>query len=168
MVSEIANLSMKNFNVNFILFLVLHKREPSEKTSTPSRLCGNLNDLYYEKASSHENKREKSLLEFQINVGFGKKYYDQISYERQKDSIENIKLYNRLKELEVERSELDKQRGSSCVARNLIYPVSMLLLLLMTFITVLLVVTNTIELLIGIKALPLSSRVSYSTIMKQR
>lgn len=142
----------------------LEKRETSEKTSTPSRLCGSLNDLYYQKATSHESKREKSLLEFQINVGFGnKKYYDQISYEKQKDSVENVKLYTRLRELEVERSELDKQRGSSCVARNLIYPVSMLLLLLLTSITVLLVVTNTIELLIGIKALPLSSRVSCSS-----
>lgn len=73
----------------------------------------------------------------------------------------NVKLYGRLKELELERNELEIQRSSSCVARNLIYPVAMLLLLLLTSITVLLVMQNTIELLIGIKALPLSSRVSF-------
>lgn len=151
-------------SMRLCFLLDLRKRESSDKTSTPSRLCGDLNDLYYEKTTSLESRREKSLLEFQINVGFGtKKYYDQISYEKQKESLENVKLYNRLRELETERSELDKQRGSSCVARNLIYPVAMLLLLLLTCITVLLVVTNTIELLIGIKALPLSSRVSFTT-----
>lgn len=54
----------------------------------------------------------------------------------------------------------DKQRSSSALQRNLVYPVAMLLLLLLTGITVLLVVQNTLELLIGIKAVPLSTRVS--------
>lgn len=88
---------------------------------------------------------------------------DQITYEKQKETTENIKLYNRLKELETERDELNKQRSYSCVARNLIYPIAMLLLLLLTSITILLVMQNTIELLIGIKALPLSSRVRINT-----
>ena len=71
----------------------------------------------------------------------------------------SAKLYERLKDLKVEEVTLDKQRASSGLQRNFIYPLAMLLLLLLTSITVLLVFQNTIELLIGIKALPLSSRV---------
>jgi hypothetical protein len=40
------------------------------------------------------------------------------------------------------------------------YPVAMLLLCALTAVTVLMVLQNTLELLIGIKALPLSTRVS--------
>ncbi|XP_038117521.1 protein Lilipod [Culex quinquefasciatus] len=71
---------------------------------------------------------------------------------------ESVKLFERLRELEAERKSLDKQRSSSALQRNLVYPVAMLLLLLLTGITVLLVVQNTLELLIGIKAVPLSTR----------
>ncbi|XP_063699045.1 protein Lilipod [Culicoides brevitarsis] len=70
----------------------------------------------------------------------------------------SAKLTDRLKELECERKNLDKLRSSSAFQRNFVYPVAMLLLLALTGITVLLVAQNTIELLIGIKALPLSSR----------
>lgn len=70
----------------------------------------------------------------------------------------SAKLTDRLKELETERKNLDKLRSSSAFQRNFVYPVAMLLLLALTGITVLLVAQNTIELLIGIKALPLSSR----------
>lgn len=113
------------------------------------------------KSTSDSVKHDKSLLELQVSYAFGTdKSFDQISYEKQKEAPENVKLHDRLRELEMERNELNKQRSSSCFARNLIYPLAMLLLLLLTSITVLLVVQNTIELLIGIKALPLSSRVS--------
>ncbi|XP_058838567.1 protein Lilipod [Topomyia yanbarensis] len=71
---------------------------------------------------------------------------------------ESAKLFERLRALETERKMLDKQRSSSALQRNLVYPVAMLLLLLLTGITVLLVVQNTLELLIGIKAVPLSTR----------
>jgi LMBR1-like membrane protein len=127
-----------------------------------------LEDLYFVKPATPNAKHDKSLLELQVNAAIGstKKYFDQISYEKQSHTTENVKLYDRLRELEVERSELDKQRTSSCVARNLIYPLAMLLLLLITSITVLLVMQNTIELLIGIKALPLSSRVSFVKILE--
>lgn len=54
---------------------------------------------------------------------------------------------------------LDKQRTSTAFQRNFVYPIAMLLLLFLTGITVLIVVQNTLELLIGIKALPLSTRV---------
>ncbi|KAL9890111.1 protein Lilipod isoform X1 [Glossina fuscipes] len=68
------------------------------------------------------------------------------------------KLNERLRELESERKELEKLRKSSAFQRNFVYPLAMLLLLLFTGITILLVVQNTLELLIGIKALPLSTR----------
>lgn len=73
-------------------------------------------------------------------------------------SQEPAKLHERLRELEAERKELDKMRSSSALHRNFVYPIAMLLLLFLTGITVLLVIQNTLELLIGIKALPLSTR----------
>lgn len=51
-------------------------------------------------------------------------------------------------------------RSSTAFQRNVVYPAAMLLLLLLTGITVLIVMQNTLELLIGIKALPLSTQVS--------
>lgn len=127
----------------------------------PSRLCGNLDDLYLAKSMNADFENDKSLLELQMKANTGHHQYSaQISFDGSKKRKENGGLEWRLKELEMERNELNKQRNSSCVARNLIYPLALLLLLLLTSITVLLVVQNTIELLIGIKALPLSSRVS--------
>ncbi|XP_030369700.1 protein Lilipod [Scaptodrosophila lebanonensis] len=67
-------------------------------------------------------------------------------------------LNERLRELASERKELDKLQKSSTFQRTFIYPVAMLLLLFCTGMTILLVVQNTLELLIGIKALPLSTR----------
>ncbi|CAH2243074.1 jg2180 [Pararge aegeria aegeria] len=52
----------------------------------------------------------------------------------------------------------DNQRKTSPLQRNVAYPLAMLLLLALTTITVLMVLQNTLELLIGIKALPLSTR----------
>ncbi|XP_055856305.1 protein Lilipod isoform X1 [Episyrphus balteatus] len=74
------------------------------------------------------------------------------------DSTELAKLNERLRELESERHELEKLKSSSALQRNFVYPLAMLLLLFFTGITILLVVQNTLELLIGIKALPLSTR----------
>lgn len=101
---------------------------------------------------------EKSLLEIQINIATGNQHvYEKIIYDTPKDVTANA-LYARLRELETQKNELQTQRSSSCLTRNFVYPLAMLLLLLLTSITVLLVMQNTIELLIGIKALPMSSR----------
>ncbi|CAH1101459.1 unnamed protein product [Psylliodes chrysocephalus] len=67
-------------------------------------------------------------------------------------------LKKRLTEIEKRRSKLDKQRQTSSLRRNVVYPIAMLLLLGLTVIAVLLVVQNTLSLLIGIKALPTSSK----------
>lgn len=72
------------------------------------------------------------------------------------------RLHERLRELKSERKELDKLRSSTPLQRNLMYPLAMLLLLVITGMTVLIVVMNSLELLIGIKALPLSTRVRFS------
>ncbi|CAG9805579.1 unnamed protein product [Chironomus riparius] len=127
-------------------------------TLVPSKLCANLEDLSFSKLTNGISMNDKSLLEIQMNISIGnQRVFDQIIYET-KDMSSNAQLYARLRELECERNELQKQRDSSCLTRNFVYPLAMLFLLLLTSITVLLVMQNTIELLIGIKALPLSSR----------
>ncbi|KAJ8921882.1 hypothetical protein NQ315_008515 [Exocentrus adspersus] len=67
-------------------------------------------------------------------------------------------LGTRLVEVEERRKMLDEQRQTSSFRRNVVYPVAMLTLLGLTVIVVLLVVQNTLSLLIGIKALPSSSK----------
>lgn len=64
----------------------------------------------------------------------------------------------KLTEIEAKRRLLDKQRQTSSFRRNLLYPIFVILLIGLTAITVFMVIRNTVELLIGIKALPLSSR----------
>ncbi|KAG8328085.1 Limb region 1 -like protein [Homalodisca vitripennis] len=68
-------------------------------------------------------------------------------------------LMDKIEEMAHNRQLLDRQRHTWVLQRNVVYPVCMLILLALTAITVLIVVQNTIELLIGIKALPISSRV---------
>uniref|UniRef100_A0A1B6K5F8 Protein LMBR1L n=1 Tax=Homalodisca liturata TaxID=320908 RepID=A0A1B6K5F8_9HEMI len=67
-------------------------------------------------------------------------------------------LMDKIEEMAHNRQLLDRQRHTWVLQRNVVYPVCMLILLALTAITVLIVVQNTIELLIGIKALPISSR----------
>ncbi|XP_044761965.1 protein Lilipod [Coccinella septempunctata] len=69
-----------------------------------------------------------------------------------------IALGTLLSELERRRKFLDKQRRSSSLLKNVIYPVAMLLLIGLTGIAVLYVIQNTVSLLIGIQALPVSSQ----------
>ncbi|XP_050293251.1 protein Lilipod [Anthonomus grandis grandis] len=68
------------------------------------------------------------------------------------------KLGSVLKQLEAKRSILDKQRKTSSLRRNLVYPIAMLLLIGFTGIAVLLVIQNILSILIGLKALPNSSK----------
>lgn len=69
-------------------------------------------------------------------------------------------LSQRLEDVQHRRRTLDQQRRTWWVRRTLLYPLAMLALLMLSTATALLAVQNTIELLIGIKALPLSTRVS--------
>lgn len=70
-------------------------------------------------------------------------------------------LIQRLEEIRNRRTWLDKQRRTWWVKRTLVYPISMLVLLLFAAATAFLAVQNTLQLLIGIKALPLSTTVSF-------
>ncbi|XP_020292441.1 protein Lilipod [Pseudomyrmex gracilis] len=67
-------------------------------------------------------------------------------------------LSQRLIEVQTRRQLLNQQRRTWWVRRTLFYPVAMLALLALSTATALLAVQNTVELLIGIKALPLSTR----------
>ncbi|GBP39446.1 Protein Lilipod [Eumeta japonica] len=67
-------------------------------------------------------------------------------------------LNDRLQKIVAKRKEVDNQRKTSPLQRNVVYPLAMLLLLGLTVLTVLIVLQNILELLIGIKALPLSTR----------
>ncbi|KOC68425.1 Protein LMBR1L, partial [Habropoda laboriosa] len=67
-------------------------------------------------------------------------------------------LTQRLEDIQKRRSTLDQQRRTWWVRRTLLYPLAMLALLILSTATALLAVQNTLELLIGIKALPLSTR----------
>ncbi|XP_034251934.1 protein Lilipod isoform X2 [Thrips palmi] len=67
-------------------------------------------------------------------------------------------LEKKIRTVEEKRKLVDKQRSTSWLQRNLVYPVAMILLIALTCIAVLMVVQNTLELLIGMKALPLSTR----------
>lgn len=69
-------------------------------------------------------------------------------------------LAQRLEDIQKRRNILDQQRRTWWVRRTLLYPLAMLALLILSTTTALLAVQNTLELLIGIKALPLSTRVS--------
>lgn len=75
---------------------------------------------------------------------------------------EKLKLEQRpfLQRLEQKRSEFEALHKSWPWKQNFLYPLAMLMLLFFNGITILLVVQNTLELLIGFKALPLSTRVS--------
>ncbi|XP_011313729.1 protein LMBR1L [Fopius arisanus] len=67
-------------------------------------------------------------------------------------------LTQRLNDVQKRSKLLDKQRRTWWVRRTLVYPLAMLALLILSTTTALLAVQNTLELLIGIKALPLSTR----------
>ncbi|CAK1545921.1 unnamed protein product [Leptosia nina] len=69
-----------------------------------------------------------------------------------------VGLNERLQRIVTMRKEVENKRKTSSLQRNVVYPLAMLLLLALTTITVLMVLQNTLELLIGIKALPLSTR----------
>nr|XP_018913489.1 PREDICTED: protein Lilipod [Bemisia tabaci] len=67
-------------------------------------------------------------------------------------------LLEKLEVAQKTRAVLEMKKQTAFWQRNLLYPIAMVSLLALTVMTVLLVIQNTLELLIGIKALPLSTR----------
>ncbi|XP_017482754.1 PREDICTED: protein Lilipod-like isoform X1 [Rhagoletis zephyria] len=134
------------------------------------RKLANIELLNVSISGNGSSSLRSSLTRSYTNGGAGG-YYKHTSlehlYQRKPlDSHQNEheKLNQRLRELESESRELEKLRKSSAFQRNFVYPLAMLSLLFFTGITVLLVVQNTLELLIGIKALPLSKRLQQFTL----
>ncbi|EEC17140.1 lipocalin-1 interacting membrane receptor, putative [Ixodes scapularis] len=114
-----------------------------------------LRDIEEEQACTllEEEDLHRKLLsrrEFQIRPAYANGSNGTASVER------------RLRQLQRRRQELGIQRSASPWRRNLAYPVAMLLLLGLTGISLLMVVHNTLELLVGIKALPASPQVRVS------
>jgi len=66
-------------------------------------------------------------------------------------------LKERLEQLKQKKAFLQKQKATSSFQRNIVYPVAMLALLALTVITIILVLFNSLQLLVGIKALPKST-----------
>ncbi|XP_073982260.1 LMBR1-like protein lilipod isoform X2 [Rhodnius prolixus] len=81
---------------------------------------------------------------------------DHSLYSLQNGALQ-IGLKHRLDVVKKNRQLLELQKSISPVRRNIVYPMAMLILLVVTVITVLLVLFNSIQLLIGIKALPKST-----------
>ncbi|KAK9512242.1 hypothetical protein O3M35_000711 [Rhynocoris fuscipes] len=68
-----------------------------------------------------------------------------------------IGLRQQLDLIRKNRHLLEKQKSTSPLHRNVVYLIAMLVLLILTVVTVLLVLVNSLQLLIGIKALPKST-----------
>uniref|UniRef100_A0A0A9XLD6 Protein LMBR1L n=4 Tax=Lygus hesperus TaxID=30085 RepID=A0A0A9XLD6_LYGHE len=66
-------------------------------------------------------------------------------------------LQKKLKDIQSRRAQLEKQKITSSFQRNIVYPIAMLALLALTVVTVLIVLVNSLQLLIGVKALPKST-----------
>lgn len=68
-------------------------------------------------------------------------------------------LAQRHEDIKTRRRQLDEQRRTWWVRRTLLYPIAMLALLVFSTATALLALQNTIQILVGIKALPISTSV---------
>lgn len=75
---------------------------------------------------------------------------------------EVLSMQQDLKELQKKRKSLETQKRASAFRRNFGYPMAMLVLLCLTVTSSLLVLQNSLELLVGIKALPVSSAEKFS------
>ncbi|XP_053213540.1 protein Lilipod-like [Panonychus citri] len=72
-------------------------------------------------------------------------------------SYQLMEMEKSLEILESRRKDLENQRRASAFRRSLGYPLAMLILLVLTSFAALLVIQNTLQLLVGVKALPISS-----------
>ncbi|CRK86156.1 CLUMA_CG000218, isoform A [Clunio marinus] len=124
--------------------------------SLSSKLSGNLEELSNFKHSSQVLSQEKSLLEIQLKTTVTKgKHLKCVTWENHYEFPEMKCKHSKDNKFTAQRIEnLNKKKHAS----KTLWYLALLFLLLLTSITVLLVLQNTIELLIGIKALPSSSR----------
>ena len=91
---------------------------------------------------------------YQSNVSYRPNNYLDFNSE-QNSTVDDLELS--LRQLETSRKELEKKLRFGWIRRHLGYPIAMLVLMCLTAVAALNVVQNTLELLVGIKALPLST-----------
>ncbi|BES95156.1 LMBR1-like membrane protein [Nesidiocoris tenuis] len=77
-------------------------------------------------------------------------------YKLQNGALQSS-LQRKLAEIQDRRKFLEKQKYTSSFQRNVVYPIAMLALLALTAITTFLVLVNSLQLLIGVKAVPKST-----------
>ena len=153
---KLANLELQNVSINETLNATMSSSKTSYDTPNASYIGYKaLNGHYH-----HQNRNNFSYYYNNLSSRGSLSLLTQRKPMNGEISEHQAKLNERLRALETERKELEKLKKSSAFQRNFVYPLAMLLLLFFTGITILLVVQNTLELLIGIKALPLSTRVS--------
>ena len=89
------------------------------------------------------------------------KYVKEVCKNGENDELqlEKLKFEKQLEQLELKRLSF-KRLTTSSLLRTLLYAVIIIALLVLTSLAIFLVIINTLELLIGIKALPCSTRVS--------
>ncbi|XP_054153171.1 protein Lilipod-like [Oppia nitens] len=119
----------------------LKPKSPSKSKSMPSlTVFNNTNGEYYPNGVSYRNNAYDHNNGNQIN---------------QLKTLNDMQL--NLSQLESFRKELEKKLRVGWLRRNLGYPLAMLALMCLTAVAALNVVQNTLELLVGIKTLPLST-----------
>ncbi|KAM7363573.1 LMBR1-like protein lilipod isoform 2-T3 [Cochliomyia hominivorax] len=167
---KLANLELQNVSINESLNGTFSSNNTTTyDTPSGSYILHNMLNGHHHHNNNNPQQQQQHLHYNRNNFSY---YYNNLS-SRPSSSLTHLiqrkpmngeisehqaKLNERLRELETERKELEKLKKSSAFQRNFVYPLAMLLLLFFTGITILLVVQNTLELLIGIKALPLSTR----------
>ncbi|XP_065366892.1 protein Lilipod isoform X2 [Calliphora vicina] len=152
---KLANLELQNVSINESLNGTFSSNNTTYDTATGSYILHNMLNGHH-----HAQQSKTNFSYYYNNLSSRTSLSHLIQRKPMNGDINDhqAKLNERLRELETERKELEKLKKSSAFQRNFVYPLAMLLLLFFTGITILLVVQNTLELLIGIKALPLSTR----------
>jgi hypothetical protein len=76
------------------------------------------------------------------------------------DNEESTKLRGRAEQLEFQKKDIERQQSASAWQRNVLYPLTMLYVLLLTVVTMIMVFVNILRLLVMEGALPVVSEVS--------
>ena len=120
-----------------------------------SFLSADVNDEYYAVVF------EESCLRQRLKNGARHHHHHQPQQQQQPQQPQqqpqaNAELRERLRQLEQRGRQLNRQRRASPFLRRLVYPLCMVLLLFLTTAALLNVLHNTMQLLVGLKALPLN------------
>ncbi|GAB6018686.1 hypothetical protein CHUAL_000362 [Chamberlinius hualienensis] len=109
------------------------------------KFLGNFEEEYFI-ACSEETSLQRKIASFQSSG---------ISYHLL-NGVQSLQA--RLVDIQEEKIKLERRRKASSIQRNVVYPSVKVLLVVITGISVLIVAVNTLELLFGFKALPVTSQ----------